>query len=479
MAASELPDGGESPDPGSDGPAKWFVALACLVLLTEQTAFGIVLVAPALSGLAAKFNTAEIGWTITLFMLVGGVLTPVVGRLADRYGKRLVLLVLTGICVLGSALCAMASSYGVFLVGRAMMGASVTFLPVAYALIRDVFPHKYRAISMGIATNGMGVATVGGPFMAGILIDRIGVAAVFWFVAAISLVGGLGTYFLVPESPIRNRAKIDYIGAGGVVVSMLLLMYGISMIRDWSLVDARTLTTIGGGLVVGVLWWAYQARTSEPFIDVSVLATRSVAAVVAVYALVMATISVLASYLPLMLETPRVPEISYGFGLSATEVAFYVMPAGLLTIAGGVVVGLLTNRLGYRFFLILGALLNGLGAVILGTLTTAFWMPILGYAIMGMGGVIFAAGPGKLMVVSPTAIRGTVAGVMGAFGALVSALVTQIGGLILSANLIKTVTGGTPVYSDQSFFLLFMVAAAVSAVAFLIAFTVPRAHAEV
>lgn len=451
---------------------RWIGAVAALVLLSEQTALGFTLIAPALTGLAMKFETTQIIWAITIFTLIGGVLTPVVGKLGDRYGKRKILVGAAATSLAGSIICALSPSFGLFLFGRALMGLSVAFLPVTFALIRDVFPENYRAMSIGIATNGVGVVTIVGPFLAGFLIDNYSVSAVFWFVAVISTIGAAGTLALVPESPVRNRTRIDGIGVIGLMAALLLILYGISQLQTWSLTDPRTLLTIGGGIAILTVWWIYQSRTNEPFIDTATLSTRPMATTIASYSFAGGATTVMASYVPSMLQTPRDLGVSYGFGLTATGVAKYLILAGVLTVLGGIVVGALAPRIGYRIFLIIGPIVMGAGATGLATLTTESWMPIVFYGLVGMGAMVYAAGPGMLMVLAPPTSRGAAAGMMGAISAALGSAFAQLAGLALSKN-VSQVNEGYPVYSATGFMLVFAIAAGMCAVAFLSAIAIP------
>lgn len=456
---------------------RWIAALAFLVLLTEQTALGFTLIAPALTGLAMKFETTQIIWSITIFTLIGGVLTPVVGKLGDRFGKRRVLVVAALIALVGSIICALAPSFGLFLLGRALMGLSAAFLPVTFALIRDVFPENYRAMSIGIATNGVGIVTIVGPFLAGFLIDNYSISAVFWFVAALSAVGAAGTLALVPETAIRNHSRIDLIGVVGLVASLLLILYGISQLQTWSLTDTRTLFTIGGGLALLILWWIYQANTTDPFIDTATLSTRPIATTILAYALAGGATTVMASYLPSMLQTPRALGVDYGFGLNATGVARYLILAGILTVAAGIAVGTLAPRMGYRIFLIAGPVIMGAGAVGLATFTTETWMPVLFYGFVGLGALVYAAGPGMLMVLASPNNRGAVAGMMGAISSAVGSAFAQLAGLALSKN-VSQIIEGYPIYTARGFSQVFLIAAAMCVVAFVVALAIPKVRNE-
>ncbi|CAM3306588.1 MFS transporter [Nocardioides dubius] len=470
MTARTIAPGTSSATPNK---GRWIAAIAVLVLLTEQTALGFTLIAPALTGLAMKYETTQIIWAITIFTLIGGVVTPVIGKLGDRYGKRRVLVAAAVISLIGSVICALAPGFGLFLFGRALMGLSTAFLPVTFALIRDVFPESFRAMSIGIATNGVGVVTIVGPFLAGYLIDNYSISAVFWFVTAISAIGAAGTLALVPESTIRVRSRIDLIGVIGLMAALLLVLYGISQIQTWTVTDYRTLLTIGGGLVILAGWWRYEASTTEPFIDTNLLSSRPVATTIFSYAFAGGATTVMASYLPSMLQTPRALGVDYGFGLSATGVAKYLILAGVLTVLGGLIVGALAPRFGYRIFLLIGSAVMGTGALGLAFGHSEPWMPILSYGLVGLGAMVYAAGPGLLMVLAPAESRGASAGMMGAISAAIGSACAQLAGLALSKN-VGQLVGGYPIYTARGFTIVFLIAVGMCVVAILIALAIPR-----
>ncbi|MFF6804514.1 MFS transporter [Streptomyces sp. NPDC012616] len=459
--------------PDETRQGRWIGALAVLVLLSEQTALGFQLIAPTLLSFAAKFHTTQIIWMITIFTLVGGVLTPVVGKLGDRFGKRRILLAAAVVSMIGSVVCALTDSFAVLLVGRALMGLSMAFLPVTYALIRDIFPARRRAMSIGIASNGVGVVAVAGPFLAGYLIDHVSLESVFWFVGLLSLVGSLGTLALVPESPVRSDSRIDYVGAAALTAGLLAIMYGISQLATWRLTDPRTLLTIGGGVLVLVAWWFWERRTAEPFVDTRLLSSRPLATVLLSFAFSAGAGVVMSSYLPTMLQTPRALGGDYGFGLSATDVAVYIAPAGVLAVAVGILVGALAPRTGCRIFLIAGSLLGIVGALGVGFLRTESWMPIVFYAFAGLATMINAAATTLLMTVSPALSRGVTAGMASALGGAVGSLFAQLGGVVLSKN-VGQVVQGQPIPTGHGMGLVFLIAAALFVVGTVLAVAVPE-----
>ncbi|WP_084011075.1 MFS transporter [Pseudofrankia sp. DC12] len=461
------------PAPDSRSIGRWIAALACLVLLTEQTALGFTLIAPALGAFAAKYHTTQIAWMITIFILVAAAITPVLGKLGDRFGKKRALVAAGLLGFAGSVVCALAPSYSIMLLGRALMGVSGAFMPLAFALIRDIFPERYRNLGIGIVTNGVGVVTIAGPFLAGFLIDHVSLESVFWFVAAISIVGAVGVAVAVPETPNRNTSRMDLPGVVGLVGGLLALMYGISNLATWHLVDRRTFLYVGGGLVLLAVWWVWERHATEPFVDTKLLTNRAVATVVFAYSFTTAAMTLGSSYLPTMLQTPRALGIDYGFGLSATGVARYLIPAGILTVLSGLVVGVLAKRHGFGPFLTLAAVFVLGGSLVLGFLQTESWMPILGYALIGLGAMVYAAGAGLLMTLAPVASRGITAGMLSAIAGAIGTVTAQAAGLILNKN-IGQVANGYPVYTSTGWTLIFGVAAGIAAIGIVITLLIPQ-----
>ncbi|MGW4479438.1 MFS transporter [Rhodococcus triatomae] len=464
-----------SPTEASGGAGRWFSAAVVLVVLTEQTALGINLIAPAMLGIAQTYDTTQVVWVITLFTLVGSVVTPIAGKLGDAYGKRKVLVAAALASLVGAVVAAIAPNFALLLFGRALMGAAFIFLPVSIALIRDVFPCQYRNVSIGIATNGVGFVTIAGPFIAGFLIDTFGVPSLFWFMAILSTVGAVGILALVPESSVRTRSRIDYVGALWLVVSLLLVMFGVSQLGQWALTDLRTVATVGAGTALMVGWWIYETRVEAPFIDTKVISQRPVASLIAVYSLYGAGVIVTASFLPSMLQTPRdLTGGVYGFGLDATGVAVYMVPAGLLTVASGLLVGFASRRFDLRPFLFIGSSLLVCAGLMIGLMRSQPWMPITGWALGGISAMVWAAGAGLLMVVAPAKMRSTTMGMLAALSGILSSVLTQVASLILNSGIVTVTDEGLPIYSAAGVASPYLIAAGTAAIAFVVATLVPR-----
>ena len=100
------------------------------------------LVIPIQSDLPRLLGTdpGNASWAVTATLLAAAVTMPVTGRLADMYGKKKVMVVSAGILVVGSLIAALSSSLAPFLVGRALQGMAMGYIPVAISMVREVAP---------------------------------------------------------------------------------------------------------------------------------------------------------------------------------------------------------------------------------------------------------------------------------------------------------------------------------------------------
>src|SRR5690242_2491654 len=293
--------------------AFWAVVLLILVGHSEAVALSYNLVSPALTGIATTFKTGQVGWVFTALSLTGAVLTPLISKLADIYGKKKAIVAVTAIATAGCAVVAVAPSFAWVIAGRAMEGFFLALIPLTYSLMRDTFPQKMLAFSVTIAASGVGIVTISGPFLAGYLVDNHGWQSVFWFLFALQLVGGLLVLAVVPESRVRNRVRIDWLGAtliGGGVGALLL---GLSLGATWHWGDTRTLACLAAGLALLATWVVAETRVKDPLMDLGLLRSRPITTIMITSMFGGAALAGAATLLPMMVQTPHGLGGNYGF----------------------------------------------------------------------------------------------------------------------------------------------------------------------
>ena len=201
------------------------------------------LMLPALPALAADLQApvASVQLTMSALILAFGLAQLVWGPVADRYGRRPVLLAGLALYVLASAGAAMATSVAAVVVGRALQGAAMSAAVVcARAMVRDLYEPHEGAMVMARALTGLGAVAIASPLLAGVLVAGFGWRAA---VAAMGVVGAvMGTFIAlrVPETSRHRRPEATRIGP-------LLGQMGLTLahpgFRAWS---ALVMASYGG-----------------------------------------------------------------------------------------------------------------------------------------------------------------------------------------------------------------------------------------
>jgi MFS family permease len=116
-----------------------------------------------------------LGWILTIYLLVYGVAIPLFGRLADVYGARRFFIGGLAVFALGSLLCALAPDETFLLAARVVQaagGAAISGL--GFAIVAGTVPPERRGFAFGVLGTAMGVASIAGPILVGLLVDGLG-----------------------------------------------------------------------------------------------------------------------------------------------------------------------------------------------------------------------------------------------------------------------------------------------------------------
>jgi DHA1 family bicyclomycin/chloramphenicol resistance-like MFS transporter len=169
--------------------------IVSLVLATALGPLAMSSFIPAIPFIQDDFavGTTTAQLTLTLSMLAMAVTSLVYGGLADRYGRKPVLLAGIGLAVAGSFVCAAAPSIWIVIVGRILQsGGASAGLVLARVIVRDVYGDERSVSILAYVTAAMAIAPLVGPILGGYLIDYFGWRALFLVVALLAaLLAGL------------------------------------------------------------------------------------------------------------------------------------------------------------------------------------------------------------------------------------------------------------------------------------------------
>lgn len=415
---------------------------------------------------ASRDQTA---WVITITILVSCICTPISGKLGDMFGKRRIILVLLGLLVIGSLLCALSLSIVPMLLGRALQGMGMGVIPIGIALLRDAVPAARlgSAIALVSATMGVGSA-IGLPVAA--FITSFGDWHLLFIAStvlgAVTLI--LCTLFL-PQSQPGNGGQVDFIGAVGLAAWLTALLLFLSKGNEWGWTSPWTLGCAMAAVLLLVVWTWHQWLKSDPLVDVRVSIQRpvlmtNIASAAMGFAMFVPSIS-----FPQILTLPLA---SGGLGLPLLTAGLILMPAGLAMLAMSPIAGHIIDRFGPKPLLIIGSVTLAAAYLIALLVPSTGWSIALVMTVVGIGiGLGYAAMP--TLIMQAVAITETAAA--NGLNTLVRALGTATASAIVAGILAHSAMGsstGDPTSDGFRFTLLLGTAGAIVSV--ILAIAVPR-----
>jgi EmrB/QacA subfamily drug resistance transporter len=237
----------------------------------------------AVADLRADFPEVAVGdlsWVVTIYAITFAALLAPGGRIADLVGRRALLGIGATLFTIMSIAAAAAPSLGVLLAARALQGAgAAAMLPASLAVVLADTPPQRRAAAIGVWGASSALAAAAGPAIGGVLVDVAGWRSVFFITIPAGLAVMAGTQVL-PMAGARTQARDhapDVLGIVALGAAIGALALGVSRGAAWGWGDARTIATIGGGLLglLGVL--LRSARHPAPAVEVGLWRVRAFA----------------------------------------------------------------------------------------------------------------------------------------------------------------------------------------------------------
>ncbi|WP_335979580.1 MFS transporter [Streptomyces sp. CA2R106] len=420
-------------------------------------------------------STGDVQWLLTSTLLVASVAVPVAGRLGDLYGKKVTLIAAAAALCVGSLVSALSDGLVPMIVGRAIVGVSMAVIPLGISLLSSILPRERASAGIALVSAMLGIGGALGVPMAAWIGEHADYHLLFWICAAGGALSVLGTWLLLSEPPGRSTGRLDLPGtvvlAGGLVCLLLPLSQASSW--GWSSPTTIGLLVAAAVLLAGFVVW--ERRAASPLVDVRVnaapaLLLTNVASVCVGFAL-FATLIGTASYV----EAPRVT--GYGFGSSVVVGGLCLLPSGVAMLILSPASAAITNAVGPKITLAIGATIVAAGFVVRIALTGHLWEIILGTSIAGAGtGIAYAAMPALINLAAPRSALAAANGLNSLFRSVGSSLASAVGGTLFASQVI--VLGGQAIPSLHAYRLLFGICAGAALLGALIALTVPTSPQE-
>ena len=270
--------------PGSADPRRW-VALAVVLIAGFMQLVDISIVNVAIPSIQRDLDAtyADIQWVLAGYQLAFAVMLITGGRLGDIFGrKRLFMIGMAGF-TLASALCGLAQTPDMLIASRILQGLfGAIMFPQVLSIIQVTFPPQERATAFGLFGATIGLATITGPLVGGLLIqaDLFGLEwrPIFLVNLPIGIAAlAVAARFLV-ESKAPRALRLDPVGVVVVTAGLLLLVYPLVQGRDlgwppWTFLSMAASVPVLAGFAVYERY--KKALDGSPLVDMDLFRQRS------------------------------------------------------------------------------------------------------------------------------------------------------------------------------------------------------------
>lgn len=381
-------------------------------------------------------------WMITIYTLAYAAAIPVVGKLADRRGRKPIFLVSIAIFGIGSLLCGLAQDVGSFemlIIARAIQAiGGGGILPIATAEIGSEVPEEKRGMALGLVGAVFGIANVFGASAGSLILDIVGSHNWQWIfyvnlpiAVAIVVIG----WFVLPSPAVEKTKPLDIVGTFLLVGIILSLLYGIKNLDFFdfgaSLASPDVWPFLVGCLVALPLFVLAERRAADPVLNLKYFTDRGIGLIL-VLSLLAGAVLMAVVFVPQLAENAlRMPTGTGGY---------FVIVLGLASGIGAPISGRLTDRFGPKLVLGLGFSISAVAAVMV-----TWWMipqpsmvsVITSLALIGLGLGFVVGSPLNYMMLQRTPPSES----SSALGAL--SLIRSIGTTLAPAIMIGFVVQGT------------------------------------
>ncbi|TME26739.1 MAG: DHA2 family efflux MFS transporter permease subunit [Chloroflexi bacterium] len=370
-------------------PALLVICLGFFMIMLDTT---IVYVATPsiLTSLQTSFDSVL--WVFNGYLLAYAVLLITAGRLGDLFGPRNLFAAGLVVFTAASVFCGLSQDATQLIAWRVVQGVGGALIaPQSLSVLTSIFPRERMGAALGVWGAVIGVSTIAGPTLGGLIVTNFDWRWIFFVNLPIGIAAFLGAFLIVPDVRPGRAHKFDVVG---VLISGLALLAIVYALIEGQRYEWGTITgfvsiplIIGVGVALFVVFLFWERRQAEPLVPLRLFQHRN-------YTLMNWTALAVAFamqgiFLPFTIYLQSV------LGMSALASGLTVAPLSLVSMFVAPFSGRLVDRFGGKYLLMAGLTLFATGTGLL------FWVASLDSTWQTFVPALMVAGLGMGCVFAP------------------------------------------------------------------------------
>jgi MFS family permease len=384
-------------------------------------------------------SEGDINWFEAAQLIVSALTIPLLARLGDLVGHKKVLLAATAVTAIGSWITVVAPSFTTFLIGWALQGASIIWLPLEIAIIyrrtrasgrQSLLTRRGAAVLVG----ALQLSVIVGALASGAIVDSLDMNVVLAIPAIVVTAVLVLVWVGIEDAPGESSGGIDWTGLALVTLALGLVMGGLVLVR----VDGPGSVWAWLLMLLGVLalvpFVRHERGVTDPIVDVDLLANPNQWPIQLTAFLF--GIPVLGGQIPLSTFAQADPDVrGYGLGADSSFVSTLIGVYVITVAIGAFTLPVTTRLLGVRRTLIVACLMVAGGY--------ALWLPfhdttlqaLTNLAIAGIGsGALVASLPAAAAAAAPSERTGIATGMTNGTKVIGGAIASSIFAIALAST---------------------------------------------
>ncbi|WP_241982071.1 MDR family MFS transporter [Cryobacterium ruanii] len=347
-----------------------------------------------------KGSQSAYTWVVTATLLATTVSTPIWGKFADLFNRKLLIQLALGVFVIGSALAGFSQDAGTLIAFRVLQGLGAGGLvALSQIIMADIISPRERGRYAGLFGAVMALGTIGGPLLGGVVTDAFGWRWNFFIalpVAIVAIVLLQRTLHLPPR--VKRIVRIDYLGAALITSGVSLLLIWVTLAgSQFGWLSLTSSVMVIGAVLLLVAAIIVEFRAPEPIIPLSLFRNHTFSLSTVASLAVGVSLFGTSVYLSQYMQLAR--------GATPTESGLLTIPMmGGLLISSTLFGTVISRRGTWKSIMVSGSVLMLVGTTLLGTLDVNTSLIFVGIYMFILG-----AGVGMVMQNLVVVVQNTIA----------------------------------------------------------------------